>query len=103
MAAIKKGTLPESNNNDGAGTPSFKIITLDYLTSDAQWFMFDSSRALTDQQGFQFIESEGNNVDPVNVVYKTRELQWAGHSLFDLGHNDVARSWVASMGDSSTY
>jgi hypothetical protein len=103
LAAIKKGTLPESNNNDGAGTPSFKIITLDYLTSDAQWFMFDSSRALTDQQGFQFIESEGNNVDPVNVVYKTRELQWAGHSLFDLGHNDVARSWVASMGDSSTY
>jgi len=68
LAAIKKGTLPESNNNDGAGTPSFKIITLDYLTSDAQWFMFDSSRALTDQQGFQFIESEGNNVDPVNVV-----------------------------------
>ncbi len=102
LAAIKKGMIPESFDHDGAGTPSFKIIELDYLTSDTYWFMFDSKRALTDEQGFQFIESEGNNVDAVNVVYKTRELQWAGHSLFDLGHNDVARCWVASAGDSST-
>jgi len=102
LAAIKNGKIPESFNNDGAGVPPFKIIELDYLTSDAYWYMFDSSRALSDSEGFQFIESESNNVDPVNVVYKTRELQWAGHSLFDLGHNDVARSWIASAGDSST-
>jgi hypothetical protein len=102
LIAIKNGKIPESFDNDGAGVPAFKIIELDYLTSDVYWYMFDSSRALTDSEGFQFIESEANNVDPVNVVYKTRELQWAGHSLFDLGHNDVARSWVASAGDSAT-
>jgi hypothetical protein len=64
--------------------------------------MFDSSRALTDDYGFQFVESEPNNVDAVNVVYKTREMQFAGHSVFTLGHNDVTRAWVASAGDSST-
>lgn len=102
LAAIKNGKIPESNDNDGAGTPAFKIIELDYLTQDAYWFMFDSSRALTEEQGFQFVESEMNNLDPVNAVYKTRELQFAGHSIFALGHNDVARCWVASAGDSAT-
>ena len=102
LGSIKKGQISESNDNDGTGVLPFKVIELDYLTSDLFWYMFDSSRALTDKEGFQFIESEANNVDPVNVVYKTRELQWAGHSLFVLGHNDVARSWVASAGDSAT-
>jgi hypothetical protein len=101
LGAIRKGMISESNDNDGNAIPSFKIIELDYLTSDTYWYMFDSSM-MSDEYGFQFVESESNNVDPVNVVYKTRELQWAGHSLFDLGHNDVARMWVASAGDSST-
>jgi hypothetical protein len=102
LAAIKKGQIPESNDNDGAGAPAFKILELDYLTQDAYWFMFDSSMALTDTYGFQFIESEANNLDPVNIVTKTREMQFAGHTMFQLGHNDVARCWVASAGDSST-
>lgn len=102
LGAIKNNKLPESTDNDGSGVPPFRVIELDYLTSDAYWYMFDSSKALSDQQGFQFIESESNNVDGVNVVYRTRELQFAGHSLFTLGHNDVARCWVASAGDSAT-
>jgi len=101
LGAIKKGMIPESNDNDGTGTPPFKIIELDYLTQDAYWWMFDSSRK-NDTYGFQFIEGEPNNIDRVNIVYKTRELQWAGHAIFDLGHNDVARSWVMSVGDSSS-
>ena len=100
--AIAHGKIPESNDNDGAGVPDFKVIELDYLTQDAYWFMFDSSKALTDEYGFQFIESEANNLDAVNIVYKTREMQFAGHTLFQLGHNDVARCWVASAGDSTT-
>ena len=60
--------------------------------------MFDSSRAMTDEEGFQFVESQGVTVDPVNVVYKTKEIQTSTTSLFDLGHNDVARSWVGSLG-----
>src|SRR3990167_1248650 len=102
LGAIKKGTIPESNDNDGAGTPAFKVIELDYLTQDAYWFMFDSSRALTDEQGFQWIESEANNLDPVYIVPKTREMQFFGHTLATLGHNDVTRSWCASAGDSTT-
>ena len=102
LAAIKNGKIPESNDNDGAGVPAFKVLELDYLTNDAYWFMFDSSLALTDEMGFQHIESEANNVDPVNIVAKTREMQIVGHTLFKQGHNDVTRCWVASAGDSST-
>ncbi len=102
LKAIKNGKMPESNDNDGNGVGEFKLIELDYLTQDAYWFMFDSTAALTDEYGFQFISSEENNLDPVNIVYKTREMQFAGHTMFQLGHNDVARCWVASAGDSST-
>lgn len=101
-AAIAKGKMPESFDNDGSAVGDFKMIELDYLTQDAYWFGFDSSTALSDEYGFQFIESEANNLDPVNIVYKTREMQFAGHTMFQLGHNDVARSWVASAGDSVT-
>lgn len=102
LKAIQNGKIPESNDNDGAGVAAFKVLELDYLTQDAYWFMFDSTNALSDEYGFQFIESEANNLDPVNIVYKTREMQFAGHTMFQLGHNDVARVWVASAGDSST-
>lgn len=102
LGAIKKGKLPESMDNDGAGTPPFKILELDYLTSDVYWFFFDSSRALTDNEGFQFIESQGNTIDPANIVYKTKETQFSGFSIFQLGHNDVSRCWVGSAGDSQT-
>lgn len=102
LGAIKSGKIPESNDNDGSAVPPFKILELDYLTNDAYWFMFDSSKALTDEYGFQHIESEPNTIDPVNIVYKTREMQFAGHSMFQQGFNDVARCWVASAGDSAT-
>ena len=101
LGAIKKGKIPESNDNDGAGLPAFEILPLKYLTKDAAWGMFDSSRK-SDDYGFQHIESEANNVDPVNVVAKTREMQIVGHTLFRQGHNDAARMWVWSEGDSST-
>jgi len=100
LGAIKKGTIPESTDNDGAGVPAFKIIQLDYLDNAAYWYMFDSSR-MSDRQGFQFVESEAPIVDPVNIVYSTKEIQTSAHSLFDLGHNDVARMWVGSLGDKS--
>ena len=100
--AITKGRIPESNDNDGPAVNDFKLLELDYLTSDTAWGAFDSSRALTDEYGFQHIESEANNLDPVNMVYKTREMQFAGHTFFQQGHNDVARAWVWSAGDSST-
>lgn len=101
LKAITNNKIPESFDNDGSGVPAFTLVELDYLSNSGYWFMFDSSRALTDNEGFQFVESEAPSVDPVNVVYKTKEIQTSATSLFDLGHNDVARSWVGSKGDSS--
>jgi len=89
-------------DNDGSGVDAFKIIALDYLTNSGYWYMFDSSRALTDKEGFQFVESQATSVDPVNTVFKTKEIQTSATTLFDLGHNDVARSWVGSKGDESS-
>lgn len=102
LGAIKKGAIPESMDNDGAAVGAFKVLPLDYLTNSGYWYMFDSSRALTDQEGFQFIESMPPTLDPVNTVYKTKEIQVSATTIFDLGHNDVARCWVASKGDSSS-
>ena len=99
LGAIKNGKIPESNDNDASGVRPFSILPLKYLTTDALWAMTDSSM-MNDEYGFQHIESEANNVDNVNVVYKTREMQWAGHTIFTQGFNDVARSWVFSLGDS---
>lgn len=101
LGAIKSGKIPESMDNDGAAVPAFKILELDYLQNTAYWFMFDSSRALTEEEGFQFVESQGTQLDPTNVVYKTKELQVSVTAMFDLGHNDVARCWVGSKGNSA--
>lgn len=100
--AIEKDKIPESNDNDGSGVPSFEILALEYLQNAGYWAMFDSARALQDEAGFQFIESQGAQLDPVNVVYKTKEVQTSVTSLFDIGHNDVTRSWVFSKGDRTT-
>lgn len=97
--AIESGKIPESNDNDGAGVPSFEIVNLDYIQNAGYWAMFDSNRALSDDAGFQFVESQAPMLDPVNVVYKTKEIQTSVTTLFDLGHNDVTRSWVFSKGD----
>ncbi len=98
--AIEKGKIPESFDNDGAGIPTFNIIELDYLTNAGYWYMFDSSLK-SDEYGFQFVQAQDITLQPMNVVYKTSEIQFKVESMFDLGHNDCARSWVASKGDSS--
>lgn len=102
LAAIQKGKIPEEFSNDGSGVDSFEILPLDYLSTAAKWYMFDNTRALTDAEGFQFVESEAENLLQANIVYKTSEVQKKVESMFDLGHNDVARSWVASLGTEAT-
>lgn len=99
--AIRSGKIPESNDNDGNGVMDFEIVALPYLQNAGYWFMFDSKRALTDKEGFQFVESQPSMLDPLNVVYKTKEIQTSATAMFDLGHNDVTRSWVGSKGDQS--
>lgn len=99
--AIESGKIPESNDNDGSGVMSFEIVALEYLQNSGYWAMFDSAYAMTDEEGFQFVESQAPMLDPVNVVYKTKEIQTSATTLFDLGHNDVTRCWVFSKGDKS--
>ena len=99
--AIEQNKIPESFDHDGSGVDSFEIIPLEYLQNSSYWFMFDSSKALRDREGFQFVESQPTMLDPVNVVYKTKEIQTSATTIFDLGHNDVTRTWFGSKGDSS--
>ncbi len=98
--AINKGRIPESFDSDASAVGDFNIIELDYLTNAGYWYMFDSSK-MGDEYGFQFVESQGTTLMPQNVVYKTSEIQYKVESMFDLGHNDVARMWVASLGTSA--
>lgn len=100
-AAIMKGKIPESNDNDGSAVDDFNIIPLDYISNSAYWWAFDRSRALTDEQGLQFVVSQDTTLSPLNVVYKTGEIQQKVESMSTHGHNDVARSWVASKGSSA--
>src|ERR1035437_787709 len=66
--AIENGKIPESFDHDGSGVNSFEIVGLDYLQNQNYWAMTDSTQK-TDEYGFQFIESQGAMLDPVNVVY----------------------------------
>lgn len=100
--AIRSGKIPESNDNDGPGVEDFEIVALQYLQNTNYWAMFDSKLGLSDVEGFQFVESQPAMLDPLNVVYKTKEIQTSVTSMFDLGHNDVTRSWVFSKADSTT-
>jgi len=100
LKSIKDGKISESNDNDGTGVGAFEIIALSWLQNSNYWVMFDSTMK-QDEYGFQFIESQAAMVDPVNVVYKTKEIQTSATTLFDLGFNDVARSMVFSKADSS--
>lgn len=98
--AIENNKIPESFDHDGSGVNSFEIVALEYLQNQAYWAMFDS-RMMQDEYGFQFVESQPAMLDPVNVVYKTKEIQTSVTALFDLGFNDLARSHVFSKGDKS--
>ncbi len=100
--AIENNKIPESFDHDGSGVNGFEIVDLEYMANAAYWAMFDSKWALTDKEGFQFVESQAPMLDPVNVVYKTKEIQTSVTTLFDLGHNDVTRSWFFSKADKTS-
>jgi len=100
LKAITGNNLPGSNTYDGSAVNAFKIVALPFIANANYWAMFDSS-LMADEFGFQFIESQAAMVDPVNVVYKTKEIQTSATTLFDLGFNDLARMWVFSNSTSS--
>ena len=99
--AIADNKIPESFDHDGSGVEDFEIVALQYLQNSSYWMMFDKAM-MQDEYGFQFVESQPAMLDPVNVVYKTKEIQTSVTSLFDLGFNDCSRSHVFSAGDKTT-
>ena len=101
LGSIKRGRIPESFDSDAAAVGSFELIELDYLSNNAYYYGMDASRALTDMEGFQFIEAQAPSLQEQHIVLKTSEIQYKIESVSTHGHNDVARSWVASKGDSS--
>lgn len=101
LKSIKDNKISESFDNDGTGVSAFDIIPVSWLQNSNYWVMF-SSAMMKDEYGFQFVESQAAVVDPVNVVYKTKEIQTSATTLFDLGFNDVARSHVFSKADQTT-
>lgn len=101
LKSIKDNKISESFDNDGTGVNAFEIIAVSWIQNANYWAMFDSS-LMQDEYGFQFVESQAAMVDPVNVVYKTKEIQTSATTLFDLGFNDCARNIVFSKADSTT-
>lgn len=101
LGAVKRGRIPESFDSDAPAVGSFELIELDYLANSAYHFGFDASRALTDREGFQFIEAQAPTLKEQHIVLKTSEIQYKIESVSTHGHNDVARCWVGSKGTSA--
>jgi len=73
LAAIRRGKIPESADNDGAGVPAFKVIDLPWLANDAYWWMLDSKMKRS-KYGLQYLEHSSIHLDQMNIVYKTEFL-----------------------------
>lgn len=100
--AIQGNNIPGSFDHDGSAVGDFKLITLppQYFTNVGYWAMFDSTKK-GDEYGFQYKESVGPTLDPVNVVYLTKEMQTTAYMAYDMGFNDN-RIWVFSKGTSAS-
>lgn len=88
-AAIQKGKLPESADNDGAGVPAFNVIGLPWIQSNTDyWWMFDSSLKSTKYGSLMYKESQAILPEGPNIVFKTGEIQHKATVMFDLGHRE---------------
>ena len=93
-----KGSIPDSAENAAAGTPSYRILALPWITNNTSyWMMFDSSMK-NRKFGFQLKESQPILLEGPNVVFKTGEIQYKATEMYDLGHNDY-RGWIVSEND----
>lgn len=89
LGAIKKDRIPGEMSNDGSGAMAFKVHATPWvLTNTGYWFMTDSSLKGSQVWGsLRYLESEPVHIEPVNVVYKTGELQFKAVGMWAWGHN----------------
>lgn len=90
LGAVKGNKLPRSADNDASGIPSFKVHASPWLqlTNSDYWFGMDTSMKDGIYGSLQYKEAQDIQMSPVNVVYKTGELQWKVDAVFAWGHND---------------
>ncbi len=89
LGSIKKGLISESADNDGNGVQTFRIHAPRWMASQPDyWFMMDASMKDDKYGSLQYKEAQGIELSPVNIVYKTEELQWKAEAIFDWGHNE---------------
>lgn len=96
LKALARGENPGTANRDGSIDFPFKIVAVPYLTSDTAWGMFDSSM-MNEKFGLQLKEGMPLTLDPQNIDYTTKEIQYTAGTDFAFGFNDV-RNWVWSTG-----
>mgnify|MGYP001615684982 FL=1 len=88
LGAIKKDRIPGEQSNDGSGAMAFGIHATPWaLTNTNYWGMMDTSLKGTTHGSLKYLESEAVHVEPVNVVYKTGELQFKAVGMWAWGHN----------------
>jgi len=96
LAAIARGEIPASANNDGAAGGTFKILAVPYLTSDTAWGAFDS-KMLSDKMGLQIKVGMPLTLDPQFIDYDNKEIKYSAGEDFAYGFNDL-RNFLWSTG-----
>ena len=89
LGSIKRGYISESADRDGNALAAFSIHATPWLLSNpTYWSMFDTSMKNGAYGSLQYKESQPIELSPVNIVYKTGELQWKVECIMAWGHND---------------
>lgn len=96
LKSIDLGQKPGTANRDGAIDRTYSIKPNPYLTADAAWGAFDSSKVGM-QFGFQLKEGMPLNLDPQFIDYDTKEIKYSAGTDFAYGFNDL-RNFVFSTG-----
>jgi len=96
LNTIKKGDQPNTANREGPFNLSYTIHANPYFSADAPWGMIDTSM-IGPKFGLQLKEGMPLSLQPQNVEYLTKEIQYTTDSDFEYGFND-ARNIVLSSG-----
>lgn len=96
LNTIQKGDQPNTANREGPINLAYTILANPYFDNDAYWGMMDSSKK-TMKFGFQLKEGMPLTLDPQNIDYLSKEIQYTSGTDFQYGFNDM-RNIMLSTG-----
>lgn len=99
LNTMRKGDQPNTANREGSVDAAFTIVANPYLTADAGYGFYDSSKVGM-KFGFQLKQGMDLTLDPQHIDYDTKEIKYSAGMDFAYGFNDV-RNWVFSTGANS--